>query len=228
MTVVPLSLTTPNGLRYRPLRHEPAVRGDAPLVTQQSPVEADGSPAPRDDADADDSDHSPGASRFDPERLRSVALSFTPPLAIIAVQLVLFPMPVGIWVRGAIVGLATALLALGMALIYRSNRIINFAQGDLGGAPGGPGVPAAHRVGMALSRGRARWCGVRVRPGWARRGHGHPPLLQRAQSGAHRGDHRSGPGPHRPGPVPSRTGSTPDSSPRGSRTPSSSGSSSAT
>src|SRR3546814_10282173 len=54
------------------------------------------------------------------------------PALILAVQLVLFPVPLGVWVRGAIVGGATALLALGMALIYRSNRIVNFAQGDLG------------------------------------------------------------------------------------------------
>lgn len=62
-------------------------------------------------------------------------MPYSAPLIIVAVQLVLFPMPLGVWVRGAIVGGATALLALGMALIYRSNRIINFAQGDMGAAP---------------------------------------------------------------------------------------------
>ncbi|HUW01455.1 MAG TPA: ABC transporter permease [Acidimicrobiales bacterium] len=72
---------------------------------------------------------------MDTDRIRSWLAAFTPPLAILALQLVLFPMPAGIWIRGAIVGLATSLLALGMALIYRSNRIINFAQGDLGAAP---------------------------------------------------------------------------------------------
>src|SRR3546814_18391252 len=64
---------------------------------------------------------------------RSVRFGGSPAL-ILAVQLVLFPVPLGVWVRGAIVGGATALLALGMALIYRSNRIVNFAQGDLGAA----------------------------------------------------------------------------------------------
>ena len=47
----------------------------------------------------------------------------------------LYPLPVGVWVRGVLVGGVTALVALGMALIYRSNRIVNFAQGDLGAAP---------------------------------------------------------------------------------------------
>jgi branched-chain amino acid transport system permease protein len=51
------------------------------------------------------------------------------------VQLVLFPLSAGLWLRGLIVGGLTALIALGMALTYRSNRIVNFAAGDLGTAP---------------------------------------------------------------------------------------------
>ena len=38
-------------------------------------------------------------------------------------------------VRGAILGALTALIALGMAMVYRANRIINFAQADIGFAP---------------------------------------------------------------------------------------------
>jgi branched-chain amino acid transport system permease protein len=41
----------------------------------------------------------------------------------------------GIVVQGALVGSLTALLAVGLALVYRANRIVNFAQGDLGVAP---------------------------------------------------------------------------------------------
>jgi ABC-type branched-subunit amino acid transport system ATPase component/branched-subunit amino acid ABC-type transport system permease component len=63
--------------------------------------------------------------------LRSVG----PALAIVVVQQVFFPAPTGIVVRGLIVGGLTALIALGMALVYRANRIINFAQADLGFAP---------------------------------------------------------------------------------------------
>lgn len=60
----------------------------------------------------------------------------------------LWPAPLGVLVQGMVIGGLTALIAFGLALIYRSNRIINFAQGDLGGVPAslsvllvlGPGV----------------------------------------------------------------------------------------
>jgi branched-chain amino acid transport system permease protein len=69
------------------------------------------------------------------DRARRALPTLGPPLAILALQLVLFPLPAGVFVRGVIVGGVTALIALGMALIYRANRIVNFAQGDLGAAP---------------------------------------------------------------------------------------------
>lgn len=40
--------------------------------------------------------------------------------------------PVGVVLVGAVLGTVTALLAMGLILIYRTNRIINFAQGELG------------------------------------------------------------------------------------------------
>lgn len=60
-----------------------------------------------------------------------------------------WPAPIGVLLQGVVVGGLTALIAFGLALIYRSNRIINFAQGDLGGLPAtaavllilGPGLP---------------------------------------------------------------------------------------
>lgn len=61
--------------------------------------------------------------------------AFAPVVAILVVQLVLFPLPAGEWVRGAMVGGLTALVALGMALVYQANRVISFAQADLGMAP---------------------------------------------------------------------------------------------
>jgi len=65
-------------------------------------------------------------------RARTVA---GPAAVILVAQLVLFPMPLGIWLQGVTVGLLGALVALGMGLVYRSNRILNFAQADLGMAP---------------------------------------------------------------------------------------------
>ena len=56
-------------------------------------------------------------------------------IGIVVIQQAFFRVPLGIFVRGIIVGLLTALIALGMALTYRSNRFVNFAQGDLGTVP---------------------------------------------------------------------------------------------
>src|SRR3954447_16678662 len=47
----------------------------------------------------------------------------------------LWPAPFGTMLKGAALGGLYALIALGIALIYRANRIINFAQGDIGGVP---------------------------------------------------------------------------------------------
>jgi branched-chain amino acid transport system permease protein len=53
---------------------------------------------------------------------------------------VLFPAPAGILLQGAINGAIFSLTALGIVLIYRANRIINFAQGDIGAIGGLLGV----------------------------------------------------------------------------------------
>jgi branched-chain amino acid transport system permease protein len=71
----------------------------------------------------------------------------SPAVALVAVQLVFFGVPAGAWIRGVVIGLLTALLAMGMALVYRANRVLNFAQADLGY------VPAALSVGLILFAG---------------------------------------------------------------------------
>jgi branched-chain amino acid transport system permease protein len=58
-----------------------------------------------------------------------------PALGILVLQRLFFPVPAGVYVFGAILGLLNALVAVGMALVYRANRILNFAQSDLGMAP---------------------------------------------------------------------------------------------
>lgn len=68
-------------------------------------------------------------------------------LAVFAVQLVLFPVPKGVFLRGVIIGLLTAMVSVGMALVYRANRVLNFAQGDLGY------LPASLAVMMIVSSG---------------------------------------------------------------------------
>ncbi len=70
-------------------------------------------------------------------------------LAFYALLQLLWPAPPGVLVQGMVVGGLTALIAFGISLIYRANRIVNFAQGDLGAAPAafavllivGPGWP---------------------------------------------------------------------------------------
>jgi len=75
------------------------------------------------------------AARLTSPSFRRAVGPFVPAIAIVALQLGAFPMSLGSWTLGAIVGLLTALVAMGMALVYRANRIINFAQGDLGTVP---------------------------------------------------------------------------------------------
>ncbi|HEX3900866.1 MAG TPA: ATP-binding cassette domain-containing protein [Mycobacteriales bacterium] len=48
--------------------------------------------------------------------------------------------PVGIILQGALFGSITGLLALGLVLTYRSDRIVNFAYGSMGGVGGTVGV----------------------------------------------------------------------------------------
>jgi branched-chain amino acid transport system permease protein len=65
---------------------------------------------------------------------------------LLVVQAVWGP-PAGIVVQGALLGGLTALISLGLALVYRANRIVNFAQGDLGA------VPAASAVLLIVTSG---------------------------------------------------------------------------
>jgi branched-chain amino acid transport system permease protein len=90
------------------------------------------------------------------ERLRwsAARLEVLLPLAgLLVVQQVFFPAPSGVVVIGALVGGRIALIAVGIALIYRANRIVNFAQGDLGT------VPATLGVMLVVSWGWNYWFG---------------------------------------------------------------------
>jgi branched-chain amino acid transport system permease protein len=66
--------------------------------------------------------------------VRALAVVAGGAVFLLLVQLLWGP-PAGIVVQGALLGGLTALIALGIALVYRANRILNFAQGDLGAAP---------------------------------------------------------------------------------------------
>lgn len=77
-----------------------------------------------------------------------------PLVALVLVQQVLYPAPKGIVLNGALVGGRIALIALGIALVYRANRIVNFAQGDLGA------LPAVLGVMLVVAWGWSYWLGL--------------------------------------------------------------------
>ena len=81
---------------------------------------------------------------------------FWPAAALIVLQLVIYPMPAGSWLLGLIIGLLSSLVALGMALVYRANRALNFAQGDLGA------VPTILVVGLIAASGLSFWLAVPI------------------------------------------------------------------
>lgn len=77
------------------------------------------------------------ADSFAASRAATVGRSLAPAGIILLGQAVFFPLhdAPGVYFLGLVFGLLGALVAVGMALIYRSNRILNFAQNDLGLVP---------------------------------------------------------------------------------------------
>lgn len=61
--------------------------------------------------------------------------AYLPVLLLLSLQLAVYPVPVGVWLLGVLLGLLAALVALGLALVQRANRVLNFAQADLGALP---------------------------------------------------------------------------------------------
>lgn len=108
---------------------------------------------------------------------------FAPALVLVACQVVLYPMGIGPTALGIVIGLLTALVALGLALVYRANRILNFAQGDLGVVPttlavgliAVSGLP--YLVGLVLGLAAAVLIGVVVDVFIVRRFYRSPRLL---------------------------------------------------
>ncbi|HVM54711.1 MAG TPA: ABC transporter permease [Acidimicrobiales bacterium] len=102
-----------------------------------------------------------GHGFIDDQRVRQAAGALAAVLAFYFVLQRFWPSPLGVLVQGLVIGGLTALLAFGIALIYRANRIVNFAGGDLGALPAslavllivGPGVPyfLALPIGLAAA-----------------------------------------------------------------------------
>ncbi len=73
--------------------------------------------------------------RSETSRTGRVAETFGPAAAVIVVQQVLWPIGSGTIVSGIVLGMLGALGALSLALVWRANHVVNFAQGDLGALP---------------------------------------------------------------------------------------------
>ncbi|HZN14037.1 MAG TPA: ABC transporter permease [Acidimicrobiales bacterium] len=65
-------------------------------------------------------------------------------------------MPWGVIAQGVIFGTSNALLAMGLILIYRTTRIVNFAYGAMGAMPG------ALTVGLFVEKGWNYWLAIAV------------------------------------------------------------------
>ena len=89
---------------------------------------------------------------LDDARTRTAANAVAAVCMFVFVVRFFWPAPIGVMVQGLVIGGLTAMIAFGLALVYRSNRIINFAQGDLGG------IPATLAVLLMTSEKMARNC----------------------------------------------------------------------
>jgi branched-chain amino acid transport system permease protein len=68
-----------------------------------------------------------------PEELRFALLAGAGTLSFLLLVFVLYPAPSAVLGLGVVLGSLNALTAMGLVLIYRANRIVNFAQADMGG-----------------------------------------------------------------------------------------------
>lgn len=96
------------------------------------------------------------AARIVPSPSARRALAWVLPLAMLAFAVLVWPFPatLGVIVNGALVGGRVALIALGIALVYRANRVINFSAGDLGQ------VPTMFAVLCVVTAGFPYWLGA--------------------------------------------------------------------
>ena len=75
------------------------------------------------------------AGGYDGAEWRRCLTPYAAPAALLVAPLVLLPVPLGTFAAGALAGLIASLAAVGLALVWRANRVINFATGDLGIVP---------------------------------------------------------------------------------------------
>src|SRR4051794_18978155 len=77
----------------------------------------------------------PRSEFIEDARIRAGAYAVAGALVFYWIVARLWDVPFGILVKGAVIGGLYSMIAGGIAVVYRANRIINFAQGDMGGVP---------------------------------------------------------------------------------------------
>lgn len=80
---------------------------------------------------APDSRSSAALSRRRPRAISAIL----PAAAVLGFQVAFFPIPLGVSLQGAVLGLINAMVVLGLILVYRTNRVVNFAQASFGVFP---------------------------------------------------------------------------------------------
>lgn len=111
---------------------EPVETTDEPVRTIDEPVETTD-----DGASVDDRRTEPGRWRgITNPHVRRALYAMAGTLVLLVFVRFVYEAPAPILLNGAVLGSLYGLIAMGLVLIYRSNRIINFAQGDLGGVSG--------------------------------------------------------------------------------------------
>jgi ABC-type branched-subunit amino acid transport system ATPase component/ABC-type branched-subunit amino acid transport system permease subunit len=88
--------------------------------------------------------------------LRTLGLWTASIVGFLAAVELIWPTPAGVVIWSAVFGSIIGLLAIGLALTYRSHRVINFAQADLGA------VPATLVVSLVVVCGWSYWAAVPV------------------------------------------------------------------
>src|SRR4051794_20845032 len=74
--------------------------------------------------------------RMESEDVRYAAFVAAIALAFLLLIGVIYPAPLSLIAEGIILGALSGLVAVGLVLVYRANRIVNFAQGSLGALGG--------------------------------------------------------------------------------------------
>jgi ABC-type branched-subunit amino acid transport system ATPase component/branched-subunit amino acid ABC-type transport system permease component len=96
----------------------------------------------------------------DPD-VRFGQLIFAGTLGLLVLVGFVFPAPPAVLFLGVVLGALSSLTAMGLVLVYRANRIVNFAQGDLGALAGMIGIV------LVISEGWSFWPGLIVAVGCA-------------------------------------------------------------